>query len=256
MNEFYKRMNIPNSGKIQIVERIVRFFNNKETLVLDLGAGSCVIERLLMRVKFKGSIIAIERNEIEGLSSKFGNYKKCEIVHDDLFSGTLDRILKIKSFKTVVVVLSAILHELTQEELYRLAALIKLIGYIADVNLIVREPLATDDLIKEPLDIVKTNDYFIYKGLHKRENWSEEITFINYCFLKSYGEQSWDREKFEGRFTFTYSEMKDFIEQCGCEMFNLEFQKDEFYKKTLPYGIFDKIKWTGTSFCAKTRKRY
>ena len=151
----------------------------------------------------------------------------------------------------MVVVLSAILHELTWQELHELATIIKLINCVSTVILLIREPLIMDSLIKKDITVIPSKELEIYKNYHSSNHWNNEITFINYCFLKSYGEQSWDREKYEGRFTFTREEMCEFIEECGCELDMLEFEKDEFYKGTLPYGIYDKINYTSTLILAR-----
>ena len=105
---------------------------------------------------------------------------------------------------------------------------------------------STRNLEWVPMQISFKEDFKTYKSLHKHNNWTERIAFINYCFLKSYGEGSWEREKNEGRFTFTCTELSSFINSCGCKTMEMEFEKDEFYKDTLPHKMYQKISYTGT----------
>jgi len=69
---------------------------------------------------------------------------------------------------------------------------------------------------------------------------------VNYCFLKSYGPDSWEREKHEGRFTFTAGQIKAFVKECGCRITHHSYEKDEFYKDTLPNGVYNALSHTGT----------
>ena len=244
MNQFYDRMNILNPSKYKIVEFILE---NDFDLVLDLGAGSCVIEQSLLRHKFKGDIIAIEQNPVTTIKSS----RKCKIIQDDIIYGTYCMLKPINKHKNVCIVLSAILHELSERTLHELETLINLIK--GKVTLYIREPLITDQLIAYDCDgvgVVVDDDYLVYKGLHKGQ-WSEEVTFINYCFLKSYGVDSWGREKKEGRFTFTGDEVAHFVSECWCIVEDVQFEKDSFYRKTLPYGLYEKLNYTGSTVIAR-----
>lgn len=251
MNDFYARMNIKNCGKQKVARIILDKFNNKDTLVLDLGAGTCVIDQMLVGSGFKGSIIAIDHNN----KCTVTETERFSFICDDLFHGFMNRIALIKSYQTVVIVLSAILHELDQNELKDLAAMIRTVKHFTDVNLIIREPVIMPALIEKRFKIIETDEFKFYKELHNKNNWKKEIAFINYCFLKSYGEGSWEREKNEGRFTYDLNQIKQFSIDCGLAKIDIEaFEKDEFYKNTLPYEMYEKINYTGTLLvCGETK---
>jgi len=240
MTEFYERMNVQNKEKMEIVNYVMNMFNHKNTLVLDLGAGSFVIEKMLRENKFRGSMIAIEKNAVECKPMT-----RCEIVQGDIFYGTLSRIKKICKFKNVIVVLSAILHELDEHKMGMIADLIKLIGHTTNVHLAIREPMITSDLFVKDFDVIKDAKFEEYQSLH-RNQWSDQVTFLNYCFLLSYGPEAWERESHEGRFTFTYMELLNFICRCGCEIDYVGYESNPFYQHTLPYDMFDNVKYTGT----------
>lgn len=233
MTEFQNRMNILNKNKNKIIEFILQ---NNFDLILDLGAGTCVIEQNLPDHIHK---IAIEKNP---LNIQINN---TEIICDDIIHALKNKINEINQYKSVCVILSAVLHELNKTQLRQLS---NLLNQIQNKTIYIREPLITDCLITEPFQVIDSPKFNEYKSLH---SWNEEITFINYCFLISYGENSWDREKLEGRFTFTFEEMVDFIEKCGVSITKIFMECDEFYKQTLPYDMYDKIHYTGNLIIAK-----
>lgn len=248
MNDFYARMNVQNANKRRVAQLILDKFNNKHTLVLDLGAGTCVIDQMLIDGNFKGDIIAIDHND----KCLVTETKKFKFECNDLFCGFANRIPMIKDYKKVVIVLSAIIHELKPKELRDLAAMIRTVKHFTNVTLMIREPVITPVLIDKHFAIVETEDFKEYLGLHKKDNWPIEVAFINYCFLKSYGEGSWEREKNEGRFTYDYNQVEQFANHCGFVKVDIEaFERDEFYKDTLPYGIYEKIRYTGTLIVCK-----
>ena len=256
MNEFYKRMNIRNSGKTTIADFIMNeSLNNEKTLVLDLGAGSCVIEQMLTEQNFKGSMLAIDKNKTDIQI----NNDKFEFLVGDLIEEAVIRLLQIISYDTVIIVLSAVLHELNKIQINELITLIRMIGKRSTIYLVIREPLITKNLITQKLKINFLEKIRIsfdtkfkeYKKMHRANKWNKKVTFLNYCFLKSYGEQSWKREKYEGRYTFTEKEMLNFVKECGCMYPTIYYEKDEFYKTTLPYDIYDKIYHTSNLIITK-----
>ena len=242
MNDFYERMNVRNCGKTKVAQYILENFNSEKTLVLDLGAGTCVIDQLLLENGFKGDITAIDRQP----KSAIEDQSHFKFIRDDLINALTDLLKPAKQYKRVVIILSAILHELSKKDLIDLAALIRIINRSTYVYMIIREPVITNALIAKEFVVIDEEDFETYKSLHKHNNWTERIAFINYCFLKSYGEGSWEREKNEGRFTFTCNELSSFINSCGCKTMEMEFEKDEFYKDTLPHKMYQKISYTGT----------
>ena len=255
MNEFYNRMNIKNGGKTEVALQILTKFNDKDTLVIDVGAGTCVIDKMLLEADFKGSIIAIDHND----NCDIKPTNNFQFLCNDLLLSMTDLMLfqlPTEKYKTIVIILSAILHELSKEDLQYLSFLINTFtsfSYV-NVNLIIREPIDTNLLIKKTFEIHNSKEFKEYKKIHVSNNWSEEITFINFCFLKSYGPNSWDREKHEGRFTYNDEEIHDFVKKCGLEILAVTYEQDEFYKNTLPFDMYDNISYTGTLLECGRRK--
>ena len=228
MNEFYNRMNIKNGGKTEVALQILTKFNDKDTLVIDVGAGTCVIDKMLLEADFKGSIIAIDHND----NCDIKPTNNFQFLCNDLLLSMTDLMLfqlPTEKYKTIVIILSAILHELSKEDLQYLAFLINTFTSFS-------------------------YEFKEYKKIHVSNNWSEEITFINFCFLKSYGPNSWDREKHEGRFTYNDEEIHDFVKKCGLEILAVTYEQDEFYKNTLPFDMYDNISYTGTLLECGRRK--
>lgn len=253
MDEFYTRMNVRNTSKREVANYILDSLNDEKTLVFDLGAGTCVIDQMLLENGFKGKIIAIDHNK-----QNIIKHPNLLFICDDLIFVLADVLPFVKQCSNVVIILSAILHELSKKDLSDLAALIKVINRFTCVHMIIREPAITNALIRSTFtvnEIVEEEDFKTYKSLHKHNKWSNQIAFINYCFVKSYGENSWEREKNEGRFTFTYKEILSFISKCGCKLVGAIFEKDEFYKDTLPYDMYQKISYTGTLIVSRRKRK-
>lgn len=243
MDNFYERMNIQNANKQRLAQLILDRFNNEHTLVLDLGAGTCVIDQMLIDGGFRGHMIAIDHNN-RCLVTRRKNF---EFERNDLLRGFNNRLPVIMSYDKIVIVMSAIIHELGAYQLRYLSEMIRTIQFFTNVTLIIREPVITSLLIDNPPVLVETEDFKEYLNLHKKNNWPIGIAFINYCFVKSYGPESWEREKNEGRFTYDYSQIKQFANDCGFAKAEIKaFERDKFYKDTLPYGIYEKISYTGT----------
>lgn len=251
MTEFYERMNVRNQGKTRIVDIIMSEYDSKDNLVIDVGAGSCIIEQMLVERGFKGRMRAIDKNPnaMESLDSRW--FKHFTPDSRDAISGVMDAILWSKGYeKKIVFILSAVLHELTKQDREDLFHLIRISKRYANVTVLIREPLFDFRLINLSSGGLPVNtndkDFLEYFNIHVGEFPHYAQLFANYCFAASYGPEAWEREKHEGRFTFTMDDISHFAKIAELNISEVERERDEFYKNTIPYGIYDRLNWTGT----------
>lgn len=168
------------------------------------------------------------------------------------------------------IILSAILHELSNFELAKLSILLPKV--MADnCRILIREPFYDDyfgpvenkdaakfeALIREVVPKKKWEEYLKAVKLSTNcpcpEDWGDEpVDWANLAFTYSYGEENWDREIHEYRFARSLNWCKEF--------FNFDFRpytyfevirrKDEAYRKHFaeagyPKEVFDMLKYTG-----------
>lgn len=258
MDEFHRRLDIANEGKKRVTDEVMRF-NNPDTLVIDLGAGTCVIERLLLERGFKGSACAIDRQgSAPGWMASAPGFRfvKGDII--DKFAPLMGKLRRKGNGQHVVFVLSAILHEMTKEDRQDLAALIRIASRHTEarVHLIVREAVYGPSIGYSPEidDIAVTSNiagferkWLEYAKLHRYE-WTQDVLFANFCFALSYGTESWARERKEGRYTLSESDLRDFVTACGCRIDDDWSEKDPLYETTLPFGLFKALPYTSRGF--------
>jgi len=248
MNEFYKRMNVRNDSKRKVAYEILDHYNTRDTLVIDVGAGSCVIDQMLIDGKFNGDIIAIDKNR----EAPHMNFEGMLFLKADAVRGVI-QAFQFQRYDRVVFVLSAVLHEMSYEDRTDLFHLIRLYKRFAEVVVIIREPIFSLDLASwEGIPSREDSaDFEEYHKLHEIAGLSEQHLFINYCFAKSYGSDAWEREKHEGRFFFSLDDILGLAKIAGCHMESISYDHDEFYKETLPYGLYDKLAYTGNIIILK-----
>lgn len=252
MTEFYERMNIRNQGKTRIVDIIMSEYDSTDTLVIDVGAGSCVIEQMLVERGFKGHMVAIDHKAKPPIKND-----SLLFLDEDAYAGVVECFNYYTSgFRRVVFVLSAILHELSKEDINDLFYLIRIMKRYNDIAVLIREPLFDAGLL-HPLfvHVVDRSEekFYEYAELHKGEYCNEQL-FVNYCFAASYGPKAWGREQYEGRFTFTLHDIKRFADIAQLKIALIEQERDEFYKNTLPYGLYDRLNWTGNLIVMEGKK--
>ena len=258
MDEFHRRLDIANEGKKRLADEAMRF-NDPDTLVIDLGAGTCVIERLLLDRGFKGSAYAVDREgETPYWMASTPGFLFIEGDIIDRFTPFMSKLRRKGKGQHVVFVLSAVLHELTKEERQDLAALIRVASRYteAKVHLIVREAVYGSDISDSPeIDRVAVtsnvagfgNKWLEYFRLHRHE-WPHDVLFANFCFALSYGIESWERERKEGRYTLSENDLRDFVSACGFRVDTEWFEKDPLYASTLPFGLFEALPYTSRGF--------
>lgn len=267
MDEFHRRLDIANEGKKRVADEVM-CFNKPDTLVIDLGAGTCVIERLLLERGFKGSAYAIDRqgSAPDWMASAPGFlFVKGDII--DRFTPLMGKLRRKGKGQHVVFVLSAVLHEMTKEEREDLAALIRVASRRTEarVHLIVREavygpiidcgPGIGRILADVSIPAELKGKWAEYAKIHRYE-WPYDVLFANFCFAVSYGPESWERERKEGRYALSENDLRDFASDCGFRVETEWFEKDPLYASTLPFGLFEALQYTSRGFvCGRKEQR-
>ena len=151
MAEFHRRLDIASEGKRRLADEAMGFdgFDGSDTLVIDLGAGTCVIERLLLERGFKGSACAIDRQgSAPGWMASAPGFRFMKGDAIDRLTPLMGKLREKGKGQHVVFVLSAVLHEMAKEDREDLAALIRIASRRteATVHLIVREAAYGPDL--------------------------------------------------------------------------------------------------------------
>lgn len=259
MDEFHRRLDIASDGKSRLADEIMRL-NSARTIVVDLGAGTCVLERLLAERGFEGWSYAIDRSIPE----------ECRKIHhgtafqNDIVRGLIDLMPDLLSHSVergtddIVFVLSAVIHELGEQERKDLSSLLRIACRFSNArtHLIVREaaydPIMAYDSGIGALSVAanlgdlapKWTEYY---NLHKFE-WPSDMLFANFCFAVSYGPDSWERERLEGRYSLSESKLRDFIGECGFRVASEWAERDPLYASTLPFGVYEALKYTSRGF--------
>lgn len=246
------------------------------TNVLDLGAGTGAISREIAKkwgchvdavdVQFKGKV----------KSGKFVTYHRCKI-EDYKLKWETDP----KAKKYDCVVLSAILHELTD---WQISNIIDALSNMCAPNcrILIREPFydeelgpisangySREDFIELIPNHIPCRKYIEYlKEIKLDTNASIEyarsmekyndpayvpkyIDWVNLAFAVSYGDESWEREKREKRYARSLNWCKETFSKLrtytGFQVFSVrdESYADLFKKAGFPKEMFDMIDYTG-----------
>lgn len=262
--DFNDRMSILCPGKAKIVKAILE---DDYDLVLDLGAGQCVIGLELAKNGFNGQIISVDNIKTDQLSPE--DKKKVHFRIDSIghFADTfeLDKY-EFDSYCKIAIVLSAVLHELDLDEFIRLQNFISELSRKYSVTVFIREPYYDDKLlISDALETyVQSMDAFNLDIEPKfkeylnapKKSWALpgvplHIQYINYKFLLSYGEDAWEREKSEGRFTFSWEQLSNFLCECNLSVNYKYYERDSVYSKLDLYNL---IRYTSCLIVASNDK--
>lgn len=248
--DFNDRMSILCPGKAKIVKAILE---DDYDLVLDLGAGQCVIGLELAKNGFNGQIISVDNIKTDQLSPE--DKKKVHFRIDSIghFADTFNvDNCGYGPIYRIAIILSAVLHELDIDEFIRLQNFIGELGRKYSVTVFIREPYYDENLlISNALETyVQSMDAFNLDIEPKfkeyldasKKSWALpgaplHIQYINYKFLLSYGEDAWEREKCEGRFTFSWAQLSDFINECALSVKYKYYERDSVYSKLDIYNI-------------------
>ena len=261
-SDFDNRMSILCPGKAKIVKAILE---DDFDLVFDLGAGQCVIGLELAKNNFFGLIVSVDKDKPSNWSdnSDESMCKHC-FIQDSL--GHFADTYKVKKAGRIAVVLSAVLHELDIDEFIRVQNFLSELSRKYDVAVFIREPYYDDKLFigsfveNEVLRVMvrKDEQYEEYLNAPKK-SWAlrdvarySSVSYLNYMFLLSYGEEAWEREKHEGRFTFSWEQICDFLNECGLSVAYKYYERDPVYANL--GSIYDSIRYTSCLIVADNNK--
>lgn len=257
MNTFKERMSLLPLGKQRIADSILQSDIRKNTIIVDLGAGACTIEKRLIKRLCPFDILAIDKKflinpntAIEGVD----NFRH-HFVTADVCEAFKNYAPFIETFEHVIIIMSAILHELKKE---KISEICKVIAQLKNKNitLYIREPII-DFMFKDqfefrrliPASVLEDEQNMFYRANFEDSN--TEVDFVNYCFARSYGEEAWKRESKERRFAFSFDALLSIIKSSNLFLSSIQLDKDKTYKQTLPYDIYDKITHTSAVIIAK-----
>jgi len=267
--EFGKQMD-RSPDKQEVADLVVKY---ERTNVLDLGAGTGIISRLIAEHEIHCD--AVDNN----FKADVKDTKYIRYYSNDLIQFIKDRI---KTDKTIAyymangsvlakplkkydcIVLSAVLHELSKKDFnYLKKNLYKIMS--DDCIIIIREPYYVkvklcggtyylpyyskqeQDLTIEEIENVtcpKFKELFRSTKKVSGRKVPYPIEVLNMAFTFSYGEASWEREVNEYRYTFSYKDLKKFCDAAyKYDHFILEEVKfDHSYKKYFnAYGYSDNV---------------
>jgi len=168
------------------------------------------------------------------------------------------------------IILSAILHELSNFELAQLSILLPKV-MAPSCRILIREPFYDDylgpvdwrnkdklaEIIKSVVPEEKLNEYLravkLSTGRPCPVEWGDEaVDWANLAFTYSYGEENWSREIHEYRYARSLNWCKDFFnfDTRPYTGFEVICRKDEAYRKHFadigyPEDVFNMLRYTG-----------
>ena len=251
--EFGKRMDLAEDKKT-LVEYV-----EGATSVLDLGAGTGKIAR---------DIASAYGAKVDAVDIQFKD--NCQNSDNVTYYGMgIREFLSITKTKYDCIILSAILHELSDDYLECLTAYLPKVMK-TNCRVIIREPFYDDtlgpvlnkdldtfvDLVKNKLPAGKVIEFAMTKKLNSEKPLDITdligIDWINMCFTISYGEQSWEREKNELRYARSLNWCKKFFNFTNRPFTAFQVlptldktYKQHFINANIPGEAFDLVQYTG-----------
>ena len=253
--EFGKRMDTAEDKKT-----LVEYAAGSKA-VLDLGAGTGKIAR---------DIASTYKAHVDAVDIQFKD--NCQNSDNVTYFG-MDIIEFLRTTKTKYdcIILSALLHELDDTFL---EDMFSRLTRVMDTNcrIIIREPFYDDvlgpvdaadagefvKLVKDNLPAGKTLEFLSLQKLSNRSyaynpfRHLAALDWLNICFTISYGEQSWEREKYELRYARSLNWAKEkfnFISRPFTSFQVLPVldttYRRHFINANIPAEAFDLIKYTG-----------
>ena len=234
-------------------------YASKATSVLDLGAGTGKISRDIAE-KWGAHVDSVD------LQFK-DNYQNTDKIA--YYSMDINDFLAITQNKYDCIILSAILHELSDGYIGTLLARLQDI-MLPNCRIIIREPFCDNilgpvlnkdlnkfvELVENKLPAGKAIEFAMTKKLNSDRPLDITdmigIDWINLCFTISYGEASWEREKYELRYARTLDWCKQFFNFSkrpftGFQVLPVldKTYRQHFMNAGLPGEAFDLIQYTG-----------
>ena len=253
IREFGKRMDTA-EDKALLVDYAEGFKS-----VLDLGAGTGKISRDIAE-KWGAHVDSVD------LQFK-DNYQNTEKI--TYYSMDINEFLVTTKNKYDCIVLSAILHELADGYVGTMLARLQDV-MLPNCRILIREPFCDDalgpvlpkdqnkfiELVKNNLPAGKAIEFAMTNKLNSNRPLDItdmiSIDWVNLCFTISYGDASWEREKYELRYARSLNWCKDFFNFTkrpftGFQVLPVldKTYRRHFINSNLPAAAFDLIQYTG-----------
>lgn len=241
--EFSRRMEKSYLKEVMI-QKAFEFCKGKENAkVLDLGCGNGFMSQRLAKMGIDCTCVDLN----------FLGYPQEETEHYHPIKGDMlevvAQLMKNGKLDYDVIILSAVLHEINHDmALFFVQVLAKASSkptrIIIGEHLIMPSTEMTDERIDRYFykkfrenDELKTSmeEYWLAPKICEKEFLNQEysIMLLNWAFCYAYGKESWEREKSQMRFTFSWKDITDALAEIGISKRQIEYwlNKDENYKE-------------------------
>lgn len=241
--EFSRRMEKSYLKEVMI-QKAFEFCKGKENpKILDLGCGNGFMSQRLSKMGIDCTCVDLD----------FLGYPQEETEHYHPIKGDMlevvAQLMKNGKLDYDVIILSAVLHEINYDTaLSFVQALAKSSSkptrIIIGEHLIMPSTEMTDERInryfrkkfdenEELRNSMKK--YLLEPKICEKEffNQGYAISRLNWAFCYAYGKESWEREKSQMRFTFSWKDITDALAEIGISKRQIEYwlNKDENYKE-------------------------
>lgn len=241
--EFSRRMEKSYLKEVMI-QKAFEFCKGKENAkVLDLGCGNGFMSQRLAKMGIDCTCVDLD----------FLGYPQEETEHYHPIKGDMlevvAQLMKNGKLDYDVIILSAVLHEINHDmALFFVQVLAKASSkptrIIIGEHLIMPSTEMTDERIdryfykkfRENYKLrTSVKEYWLAPKICEKEFLNQEysIMLLNWAFCYAYGKESWEREKSQMRFTFSWKDITDALAEIGISKRQIEYwiNKDENYKE-------------------------
>lgn len=243
--EFSRRMEKSYLKEVMI-QKAFEFCKGKENAkVLDLGCGNGFMSQRLAKMGIDCTCVDLD----------FLGYPQEETEHYHPIKGDMlevvAQLMKNGKLDYDVIILSAVLHEINHDmALSFVQALVK--ASSKPTRIIIGEhlimPSTQIQVLNKELwryfnnkfcknDELKTSmkEYWLAPKICEKEFLNQEYTIrnLNWAFCYAYGNESWEREKSQMRFTFSWGDITNALEEVGISKRQITYflYKDPYYKE-------------------------
>lgn len=241
--EFSRRMEKSYLKEVMI-QKAFEFCKGKENAkVLDLGCGNGFMSQRLAKMGIDCTCVDLDflgypQEETEHYHPIKGDMLK--VVAQLMWNGKLDYD---------VIILSAVLHEINHD------TVLSFVQALASASskptrIIIGEHLImpSTEMLDEELNCYfdkkfrenyklrsSLKEYWLAPKICEKEFLNQEIAVrrLNWAFCYAYGKESWEREKSQMRFTFSWGDITNALAEVGISKRQIEYwlNKDENYKE-------------------------
>lgn len=241
--EFSRRMEKSYLKEVMI-QKAFEFCKGKENAkVLDLGCGNGFMSQRLAKMGIDCTCVDLDflgypQEETEHYHPIKGDMLK--VIPQLMWNGKLDYD---------VIILSAVLHEINHD------TALSFVQALASASskptrIIIGEHLImpSTEMLDEELNCyfdkkfrenyklrTSLKEYWLAPKICEKEFLNQEIAVrrLNWAFCYAYGKESWEREKSQMRFTFSWGDITNALAEVGISKRQIEYwlNKDENYKE-------------------------